>query len=165
MALFAADTAAMDITIFPLQSGTQQAFDMSIDSGSLVSGGDLRNAVILSLFCDRRAEDDDALPDESGSKRGWWGDALLGRRIGSRLWLLSREKQLREVVNRAREYAREALKWLLDDGAVDDLEVDAEIVAPGVLGIAVRVFRPHANQETYRFSYLWQDATLQVTVP
>lgn len=161
MAQRASHAGVMDITLFPQTRDGYQAFDMALDNAALASGGDLRNAVILSLFCDRRAEDDDALPDNTGSRRGWWGDTVTGRRIGSRLWLLSREKRLREVVNRAREYAQEAVAWLVDDSVVDDIEVEAAIVAAGVLGLAVRVFRPGAAPETYRFGYLWQDATLQ----
>lgn len=152
----------MDITTFPVQRGGYQAFDMSVENGALASGADLRTAVILSLFCDRRAEADDILPDPSGSRRGWWGDELMGRQIGSRLWLLSREKQMREVVNRAREYAREALKWLQDASIVDEIEVDAEVLAFGVLGLSVRIFKPESRPESYRFNYLWQDASLQV---
>lgn len=151
----------MDITLIPDFVDGWPTFDISVVNGALATGADLRNAVVLSLFCDRRAEDDDVLPDTTGSRRGWWGDALTGSRIGSRLWLLSREKQLREVVNRAREYAQESLKWLVDVGVVDGLVVDAEIVAEGVLGLAVRISRPGVNPETYRYSYLWQDATLQ----
>lgn len=161
MAQRASHAGVMDITLTPEFVDGWPTFDISVADGALVEGADLRNAVVLSLFCDRRAEDDDALPDVTGSRRGWWGDALTGRRIGSRLWLLSREKQLREVVNRAREYAQEALQWLIDDGVVDDLVVEAEIVAAGMLGLAVRIFRPGENPEIYRYSYLWQDSTLQ----
>lgn len=147
----------MDITTFPVQRGEFQAFDVALENGALSSGADLRTAVILSLFCDRRAENDDVLPDPSGSRRGWWGDALMGKPIGSRLWLLSREKQMQEVVNRAREYASEALKWLIDDGILDDLDVQAEVVAFGWLGLSIQIFKPYAKPETYRFNYLWQD--------
>lgn len=151
----------MDIALFPTKKNEGLAFDIALESGSISSGTDLRTSIILSLFCDRRAADDDTLPDVSGSRRGWWGDALQPRAIGSRLWLLAREKQLGEVVNRAREYARESVAWLLEDGIVDDLEVDAEIVAFGVLGFSVRVFKPFSKPETYRFNYLWQDASFQ----
>lgn len=151
----------MDITHFPIMHGDYMAFDAAMESGSLAAGADLRTAVILSLFCDRRAEADDALPDPAGSRRGWWGDALMQRPIGSRLWLLSREKQMQEVVNRAREYATEALQWLVDDGIVEELAVEAEVVRFGVLGLAARIVRPHAHTETYKFGYLWQDAALR----
>lgn len=154
----------MDITTFPVQQGEHQAFDFALENGSLASGADLRTAVILSLFCDRRAADDDVLPDVVGTRRGWWGDALQARPLGSRLWLLSREKQLVEVVNRAREYAREALIWLREDGVIDELEIEAEIVANGVLGLVVRIFRPFTKPETYRYHYLWQDAALRAVI-
>ncbi len=37
--------------------------------------------------------------------------------VGSRLWLLSREKTLSSVVSRAQAYADEALAWLHKSGA------------------------------------------------
>lgn len=153
---------SMDITTFPIQHGEFQAFDFAVENGALAAGSDLRTAIILSLFCDRRAETDDVLPDPSGSRRGWWGDALMPRPLGSRLWLLSREKQIQDVVNRAQEYAAESLKWLLDDLILDELVVSAEVVAFGILGLAVRVCKPYGRPETYQFNYLWQDASLQV---
>lgn len=81
--------------------------------GDLVAENTLRTAVILSLFLDRRADDDDVLPNGSNDRRGWWADTVApmteygiggglasGDRIGSRLWLLSREKQLAGVLDR-----------------------------------------------------------------
>lgn len=81
--------------------------DCGMEAGDLVAENTLRTAVILSLFLDRRADDDDVLPNGSNDRRGWWADTVApmteygiggglasGDRIGSRLWLLSREKQL-----------------------------------------------------------------------
>jgi len=113
----------------------------------------------------RRAEPDDALPAEATDKRGWWGDALSvqvnGRpvsddRIGSRLWLLSREKQLQSVVERARHYCKEALAWLIEDGICERIDVTAEIVRTGVLGVQILVVRPAQSSVNFKFDYVWQ---------
>lgn len=129
--------------------------DFTVGGGALVSEPDLNTAVIISLFTDRRAEPDDELPNPTGSRRGWWGDALAERRIGSRLWLLSREKQLREVLNRAKEYAAEALAWMVEDGVAQQVTVDAQIVSTGLLGLSVQIDRNNAQPAVFRYELAW----------
>jgi phage gp46-like protein len=129
----------------------QDALGLAEDSG-------LETALIISLFTDRRAEDDDTIPDGSQEKRGWWGDDFneqRGDRIGSRLWLLSREKQLSGVLGAARQYAEEALRWLIDDSVAELIEVEASIPRDGILGLAVSVSRPHHPVAQYRFDVFW----------
>lgn len=130
--------------------------DFAVSGGALTADSDLQTAVLISLFTDRRAEADDPLPDQMASRRGWWGDALGKRRIGSRLWLLSREKQLREVVNRAREYAEEALAWLVDEGIAKRVTVQAEIVQAGVIGLAIQIERNQAPPARFRYELAWK---------
>ncbi|MBR0653304.1 hypothetical protein GXW78_26865 [Roseomonas terrae] len=107
------------------------------DAGFVDDQG-LGTCVLISLFTDRRATADDGLPP--AERRGWVGDMLAeveGDRIGSRLWLLKREKQTEETRARAEEYAAEALAWLLNDGLVAAIELEAAWVRPSVLGLRV----------------------------
>lgn len=133
------------------QAGSHPDLDIATDDS-------LRTAVILSLFLDRRARDDDALPDGGSDRRGWWADTIMpmtegmlalhdGARsprgpdqIGSRLWLLSRELQVREVVRRAHDYAVEALAWLIEDGHASRVEVRAFIPRFQMLGLDIRIW-------------------------
>lgn len=110
-------------------------------SGGLATDDGLKTSVLLSLFLDRRARPDDALPDAAaGDRRGWVGDAFdLGDRIGSRLWLLAREKQTEETRRRAEEYAAEALDWLVEDGLASAVRISAEWIATGILGLRIEV--------------------------
>lgn len=135
--------------------------DLSVDAGDLATDTGLRSAILVSLFTDRRARPDDVLPYEGAERRGWWGDVAAEEAddaIGSRLWLLEREKQTPQVLARAREYALEALAWLLRDGVVAQLEVTAEVVAPGVLGLAVFITRP-GGPARQRFDFVWRGLT------
>lgn len=121
----------------------------------------LETAVMLSLFTDRRAEDGDALPGGSDDKRGWWGDMYAenpGDKFGSRLWLLSREKQTPSVLVRARRYAEEALAWLVEDGIARAVSVSADIVRQGVLGLSIEIIRSAAPPQKYRFEAFWRPA-------
>ncbi|AIJ09254.1 phage protein GP46 [Edwardsiella anguillarum ET080813] len=98
--------------------------------------------VIISLFTDRRAEPSDALPDGSHDRRGWWADSYRRRPIGSRLWLLSREKTLTSVLRRAKNYAEEALAWMKTAGLITALQVEATVPRHGVLHLAIRLTLP-----------------------
>lgn len=116
----------------------------------------IETAVIVSLFTDRRADAGDRLPFGESDRRGWWGDSYTdkpGRKIGSRLWLLEREKQLPEVLARAREYARESLQWLIEDGRAARIEVETSFPRPGVLGIEIAAQLPAGGSVKHRVEY------------
>ena len=86
----------------------------------------LHRAVIISLLSWARADDSD---EYDGSAYGWWGDSLsniAGDKIGSKLWLLLRQKLTDEVVMQAQEYAEQSLQWLIDDGLCSSIDVSAE---------------------------------------
>lgn len=124
-------------------------------AGALSSGGDFQTAVIISLFTDRVARADDAVDD--GNRRGWWGDSTEQNQLGSRLWLIRREKLTREVALRAEEYSREALKWLVDDGVVLAVEPVAQIVHPSRLNLFIRYRLPQRSDwETLQFYWVWE---------
>ncbi|CBJ81765.1 putative bacteriophage protein [Xenorhabdus bovienii str. Jollieti] len=114
--------------------------DIVINNADIALDDSLSTAVIISLFTDRRALDSDELPTGSGTdRRGWWGDSFNSRPIGSRLWLLAREKQLSAVLHRAKAYADEALAWLVDERHVRKIDVMATAPASGVLLLTVSV--------------------------
>lgn len=112
-------------------------FAISLTGPDLAADDGLRTAVLVSLFTDCRAEADDELPAGDGDRRGSWDDPERG----SRLWLLSREKQTARTLERAREYAEEALAWLVEDGIARAVTVTAEWVRTGVLGLRVVIER------------------------
>ncbi|EHJ8971186.1 phage GP46 family protein [Salmonella enterica] len=130
-----------------------QEGEWQISAGDLVTGGDLETAMIISLFTDRQAREDDDVDD--GNRRGWWGDAGHDYDIGSRLWLLQRRKLTVSVARRAEDYAREALQWLLDDGVVGSLDIQAQIVWPSYLILTVHYHRPDNQPDIIRFYWQW----------
>ena len=87
----------------------------------------LSRAVVISLFTWQRASQTDEVDNDQ--RMGWWGDTFAenkGDKIGSKLWLLLRQKITEETLNRAQEYAYESLKWLIDDGICSDITVNVE---------------------------------------
>ncbi|WVR18343.1 hypothetical protein y223_00063 [Bordetella phage PY223] len=136
-------------------------FDLQTDEG-------LQTAILISLFSDRRASPDDEMPAGETNRRGWWGDVhpeVPGDVIGSRLWLLFREKKLPEVIARANEYARDALQWLIDDKVAERVDVQAEAIRAGeadVLAIQGTVYRPRGEPVRFRYNYAWQSQAAKI---
>lgn len=135
--------------------------EWELSGPSLAEDDGLETAVVISLFTDRVTEADAALASELYVRRGWWGDAYAevpGDAIGSRLWLLSRSKQTNTVLRQAEQYAAEALQWLVDDGVARSVEVAAEVVRDGVLGLAVSIVRSGQPVQRFRFEAFWKGA-------
>lgn len=132
--------------------------DLALDNALLAADDGLETAVILSLFSDARAKDDDALPLGQTDRRGWWADAYPAEdddRFGSRLWLLRAAKQLQQSLNTAKQYAEEALAWLIADGVARSVDVETFIPRDEVMGMLVRIHRPDGTQVPIRFELLW----------
>jgi len=136
--------------------------DLSLAQGDIAVDSGLQTAVIVSLFTDRLAAADDRLPTDDGNRRGWWGDLGLAMaaapdQIGSRLWLLTREKATEATRQRAMAYIREALQWLIDDGIA--ARVDLATAWGGIdrLDIAVTISRQVAGGGIvdHRFDLAW----------
>jgi len=133
--------------------------DVALDGLDLLRDDGLETSVWLSLFCDRRASTDQ-IPAEypQDDLRGWWGDVappVTGDQFGSHLWLLAREKQTGQTLARAREYARAALQWMLDDRVAERIEVAVTYPFRGAMLIAIDIYRPGGKLARYRYDYEW----------
>jgi len=116
----------------------------------------LTRAVIVSLFSWRKAEADDNPTQDNG----WWGDSFpttQNDRIGSRLYLLSREKLTNKTALKAREYISQALQWLVDDGVAVRVDVTAERTGISTLSAAIVISQKDGNRATYSFNDLWSE--------
>ncbi len=116
----------------------------------------LPRAVIISLFTWGRALPDDDLPGDA--RMGWWGDSfpqVAGDRIGSRLWLLARAKILNDTPAKAREYAEQALAWLLEDGVASEVIVQAERGDFGRIDLWCQIVRGNSPRLDIRFNDAW----------
>lgn len=115
----------------------------------------LPRAVIISLFSWRRANPDDNAP----VSMGWWGDTyptVTGDRIGSRLWLLGREKVTNDTLNRARDYAIEALQWMLDDGVAARIDVDSQRSGMDEAQLDIAIYQRDGTNWNMRFDEYWR---------
>ena len=148
----------MDIKLI----GNGYGWDIGLDEKNLSTDSGLETAVVISLFTDRRAESDDTLPDWSGDRRGWWADAYSeyeNDRIGSRLWLLAREKTLPYVLERAKEYARESLAWMIEDGLASEITIEAEKGRNDILGLSIDIVKPSGELVNFTYQDIWESMT------
>ncbi len=154
-------------------NGVTLQSEIAIKGGDAVICDDLTTSVLVSLFTWRRAEEGDILPHWAISKMGWWGDHTqhgfssgglsssqgvsphLGQ-IGSKLWLLSREKITPKTMQRAKQYAEEALEWMIEDRVAKSVNV--EVKRTGINSLALTVIIVTANDEklNYQFTYEMQ---------
>ena len=134
-------------------SNLAQMCDLPRSNGNLDTDEGLETAVLISLFTDRRASDDDDIP-EGADKRGWWGDAyaaITGDVQGSRLWLLARAKMTAKTPADAAGYAKEALQWLLDDGVARSVDVAASVLGRGIVLLNIDIARADGKHWTRKW--------------
>lgn len=169
------------------------AADLLLANGQLATDAGMRTAILISLFSDARAADDEPLPEPGGDRRGWWGDAYPredrpdagtardANRIGSLLWLLSRSKITARVISQAQQACQESLAWLVRDGIASAVRVFVEAQvrpnqnspssgavagvrgAPDLLAIAVEIDRP-GGPNRQRHDFTWEASTATITV-
>ena len=132
--------------------------DLAYANGLLGMDEGLKTAVLHSLFSDARVSADEAELVGSEDPRGWWG-VTLGPvdddSYGSRLWLLSREKQTDAVLKRALAYVEEALAWMIEDGLAESMEVEGEWRQDSALALLITLTMPSGETESFEYDYPW----------
>ena len=131
-------------------------------TGALAVDQSLETVVLLSLFTDVGASEQEVKQAGLDTDLGWWADADTlrepGRRPwGSKFWLLSRGKTTLETLRRLEGYVVSALQWLVDDGIVASVSVQATRLRPGVVGLDLTLTRP--NKLLPAFKRLWEVRT------
>ena len=117
----------------------------------------LTRAVVISLFTHRRADPDDNVD----VPMGWWGDTwpvVANDQYGSKLWLLQRSKLTNALVNTVRNYLRDALQWMQEDGVVTRIDIDIQRTGINELGNKIVLWR-RDGPVTISFNDLWSVIT------
>lgn len=140
-----------------------QIADIEFKDNDLVNEDGLETAVLISVFTDARAADDDPLPDAlHGDKRGWWGDKTLNDpndQTGSKLWLLNRSKVTNQVMRKAKRHIENALEWMKDDGIAVKIEVLVERLTINIqetMAFKVILHKTDGSKESILFSDRWE---------
>lgn len=127
--------------------------------GALAEDEGLETRVLLSLFTDLEATDEEIAAAGLVEQRGWWAEAGTLRdpnrpRLGSKLWLLRREKTRVLTLRRAEQYALEALAWLKSAGIAESIEVLATSPLTGWLYLEVTITKP--GQVNTKWKKVWE---------
>ena len=132
--------------------------DLEFQEGDLTREEGLTTAVLISLYTDARAREDDDI-DNPNDKRGWWGDQVNESPIGSKLWQLERSKTTTETLVKTKQYILDALQWMIDDEVAQNIEVNVErFGTPGNdrLGFEVKIYQSDGNLTALKFDDLWK---------
>ena len=134
-----------------------------LQDGGLSTGSDLETSVILSLFTDKAAPSDyvPVSGDVSFDRRGHFSDTYTGKQRGSWLWLLNRGvfSASTNLVLLARDYCKDALQWLIDDGVAAAINVQVQRSTPTTLAIQIIITEPKTFRKTaFQYSYVWNQA-------
>lgn len=147
---------------FALATADGISFDVYMRNDDIATDDGLATAVLCSLFFDRRCEIDE-LPPGQTDRRGWWGDEFNpdgDDGIGSKLWLLAREKPTPSILARAETYAEESLSWMIQDQVAASVTVSAEFGKLGrldglALFLSVVIVRPDGTKAPLKYGVLW----------
>jgi phage gp46-like protein len=157
---------------FPYQ--TEVSVDwLLLGDGTLDDNEALATAVIVALGTDRLAAREDILPDpDSTDRRGWWGDLEAdqiwnGWPIGSRLWLLKREKivgpgaQQGATLVRIQHYIQESIQPFIDLKIASRMDVTVARIDKQRIDTLIRLYRGPELAVDLRYQILWDDITPQ----
>lgn len=138
-----------------------ESVDIKVSKGDLVACDGLETAVLISLFSDRYVPAEE-LPEGFTDGRGWWADAISEEpedKIGSRLWLLDRGKITENVKNEMKDYAQEALDWMIGAGLASKIKVTTTIILNERIDLAIQIYRPEGDNIPFKF--VWDGQALR----
>lgn len=156
--------------------------DWLMDGPDLLGEEGLATAVLISLFTDRLADADDAIPGAPptaskgpADRRGWWGDtpadpaqakgaqALTGSRFWLRAGWPANEKTARQI----ELDAREALQWMIDEKVAQSIDVTTWWSARDVVSLHVSIAQrgAHGRPELFEYDYVWSPTVVTAGDP
>jgi phage gp46-like protein len=147
---------------FASPTGQPQRYADALATYSVELEDSLQTAIILSLFTDQRAGNDDRLPRNASDRRGWVGGEFMaqdaaapGDEWGTRLWLCYVGKAAADVLPFAEFTCRQALRWLVRDGIASRVAVAARWVGERADRLAIRpqIYQPGRTSPVY--DVLW----------
>jgi len=118
---------------------TTDGGDVAFANGQPDMDQGLETAVYISLF----------------SSKTWWGNALGGSALGSDLETILSQTLSNRTRLDAEEYARQALRWMLEEGIAKAVTVAATIPRVDTLLLTVTVEQPGNAISRLRYQINW----------
>lgn len=147
-----------------LARGANKIYDCVIASnGDLATVDSFNTSLAVSLFGEKRANVSEV--PQASRRRGWWGNETndeIAFELGSKLWIVMAQPRKTTLnLNRAKSYAEDCLKWLVEDGFLQRVEVAASFTEIG-LRLKIDLYRSQDIIET-RYYDLWNNSGELVT--
>ena len=143
------------MTDIALKQQDDTSFFYGVTNSDIETDDGLETAVNISLFTDVRVSLEE-LPPWEKYRRGWWGDEfadIKGDKIGSKIWLLDREKLNEVTASDLKKYAKESLDWMLSDGVADSIIVSTELIVGLRIDLAISITRKSGAASP--FDFIW----------
>lgn len=160
-----------DLRMFDIVTPFVVTFDLLQRPDNLIDEAEaFATAVMVALGTDKRANDDDILPnaESDADRRGWWADTNVetiwnGWPIGCRLWLLEREKitdntaRQGSTIARVDAYIREGLQPFITNQMCS--RIDVTVTRPELQKIVatVVIYRGPLPTIQLQFQSLWTE--------
>lgn len=129
-------------------------YDIQIDSDGDIETEDSFDAILItSLFVDKRADESEIAVSEN--RRGWIGNLGYSYQIGSKLWLYYQSRANALTAQAITVEVKSALKFLVDDGYVKDVNVTSQAINGGI-SFTVDIYRFDGNIDT-KYYTLWNN--------
>jgi phage gp46-like protein len=80
--------------------------------------------------------------------------------VGSKLWMIERDKTTSEALALGEQYTKEALQWMVDDGVATSVSVAASRVGMSAMRLDIQIVRPNVEDATaFTYYYNWKSQT------
>ena len=129
--------------------------ELKMDDYDLSRTGGFENAILISLFTDKRITENEKSPNNK--KGGWFGDNINTIPLGSKLWTLERSKNINDIRLKSQEYVKDSLQWLINNKSVKDIIVNSFIVNNNTLKLEIKIFKNDNNNEFFKYYYNWKE--------
>lgn len=118
---------------------------------------ELESSVLFSLFSNQYISAEEL--NSENSLGGWWGDLITPetkiKRLGSKIYIMLRDKLLPDTKDKLKTYIEEALQWLIDDGVAVNLLVDVQKLTETSLASSVEIVRPQ-GKKNQKYEFVWK---------
>ena len=130
-------------------------WDVSIgDEGELVTEDSFDTYILTALFTDIRADESEVA--DTRKRGGWIGnESTPGFQMGSKLWLLDQSPLTQDTMNKAEEYATQALQVMIDERLAVAVSVVATRGEDNII-LNVTIQRPD-SPTAFRHYDLWEN--------
>jgi phage gp46-like protein len=136
-----------------------QIYDYAIsETGDFVIDESFDSDIIVSLFCDRRADQSEISQPEF--RGGWFGDVvttLQNYQIGSKLWLTYQSRFNQDTETKMQTYVQSCLSWITELGYAQRVQVSVNRQGIEEMIIDIKIYV--TEDEVEKFSYkIWKNS-------